>query len=168
MQPYGSKSVKFLRLREQNDTTYARRTKGKSVKLKSNRFHMGICCYLYHTQQKTAHGHHLLPFNQPWLSYDHQRHGMWCIHQTILEGPCKGSKPGRSFHGPILKTPEENGRAHPGTYVCRTRRSISQASHRSLAIKKNCLANKKQRPRFNYWIWNPMMKNKQKSAQIND
>ena len=49
MQPYGSKSVKFLRLREQNDTTYARRTKGKSVKLKSNRFHMGICCYLYHT-----------------------------------------------------------------------------------------------------------------------
>ena len=34
MQPYGSKSVKFLRLREQNDTTYARRTKGKSVKLK--------------------------------------------------------------------------------------------------------------------------------------
>ena len=32
MQPYGSKSVKFLRLREQDDTTYARRTKGKSVK----------------------------------------------------------------------------------------------------------------------------------------
>ena len=168
MQPYGSKSVKFLRLCEQNDTTYARRTKGKSVKLKSNRFHMGICCYLYHTQQKTAHGHHLVPFNQPWLSYDHQRHAMWCIHQTILDGPCKGSKPGRSFHGRILKTPQENGRAHPGTYVCRTRRSISQASDRSLAIKKNCLANKKQRPRFNYWIWNPMMKNNQKSAQIND
>ena len=132
MQPYGSKSVKFLRLREQDrqdDTTYARRTKGKSVKLKSNRFHMGICCYLYHTQQKTAHGHHLVPFNQPWLSYDHQRHAMWCIHKTILEGPCKGSKPGRSFHGRILKTPKENGRAHPGSYVCRINlESISQAS----------------------------------------
>lgn len=166
MKPYGSKSVKFLRLREQNDTTYARRTKGKSVKLKSNRFHMGICWYLYHTQQKTAHGHHLLPFNQPWLSYDHQRYLIWCIHQTILEGPCKGCKPGRSFHGPILKTPKENGRAHPGTYVCRTWSRF----HRLLITgqKKNFLANKKLGHCFDYWIWNPMMKNNEKSAQIND
>ena len=122
-----------------------------------------ICITL---RQKTAHGHHLLPFNQPWLSYDHQRYLMWCIHQTILEGPCKGCKPGRSFHGPILKTPKENGRAHPGTYVCRTWSRF----HRLLITgqKKNFLANKKHGHCFDYWIWNPMMKNNEKSAQIND
>lgn len=85
-----------------------------------------ICITL---SRKQPHGHHLVPFNQPWLDYDHERHAMWCIHKTILEGPCKGSKPGRSFHGRILKTPKENGRAHPGSYVCRINlESISQAS----------------------------------------
>ena len=81
---------------------------------------------------------------------------MWCIHKTILEGPWVVNRD-EIFTGEFLKTPKENGRAHLGTYVCRTRSRF----HRLLITgqKKKFLANKKQRPCFNYWIWNPMMKN---------